>query len=84
MAPLFVSGILLLSPAVNCIAAEPAHLANQDAGQLSKLNAPFTFVVFGDNRTGTEVYGGLAKRIAEEKPAFVINVGDVTADEGDV
>jgi len=84
LAPLFVSGLLFLSPVVSCIAAEPAHLTNQDAKQLSKLAVPFTFVVFGDNRTGTEVYGGLARRIADEKPAFVINVGDVTADEGDV
>ncbi len=84
IAPLFVSGLLLLFAVVDCFGAEPAHLANQDASQLRKLTAPFTFVVFGDNRTGNEVYGGLAKRIVEEKPAFVINVGDVTADEGDV
>ncbi len=84
LAPLFVCGILLLSPAIECLAAEPAHLANQDASKLNKLSAPFTFVVFGDNKNGTNVYGGLAKRIAEEKPAFVINVGDVTAAQGDV
>ena len=84
LAPLFMSGLLLLFPAVKSIAAVPAHLANQDARQLKKLTAPFTFVVFGDNRTGTEVYSGLAKRTAGEKPAFVINVGDVIKDDGNV
>ena len=84
LAPLFVSGLLLLLPAVKGVAAEPDHLASQDASQLGKLSPPYSFVVFGDNKNGTEVYGRLARKIAEEKPAFVINVGDVTADEGDV
>lgn len=42
----------------------------------------FKFVVYGDTRTNDEWHRMVAERIAQEEPAFVINVGDLV-DSGD-
>ncbi|MBI4556179.1 MAG: metallophosphoesterase family protein, partial [Candidatus Hydrogenedentes bacterium] len=41
---------------------------------------PFRFVVFGDTRSRHEIHARLVKRIADEKPLFVINTGDLVSD----
>lgn len=38
---------------------------------------PFKFVVYGDNRSVPQMHAAVARQIAEEKPDFVVNVGDV-------
>ena len=40
-------------------------------------DSPFTFAVYGDNRTYPEVHEKIAKGIAEKKPDIVLNTGDV-------
>ena len=43
---------------------------------------PFTFVVFGDSRTGHEPHRALVARIRDEAPAFVLGTGDMVFDGG--
>lgn len=42
-------------------------------------NKPFKFIVYGDNRTQVKIHERVAKQIAKENSAFVINVGDVVS-----
>lgn len=55
----------------------------QKLAALEKLPGKFTFVVFGDNRSGDDTYRKLVSMIRERKPEFVINVGDMIATPGD-
>ena len=56
----------------------------QKVAALEKLTGKFTFVVFGDNRSGDDTYRKLVSMIVARKPAFVVNVGDMIVTPGDV
>jgi len=40
---------------------------------------PFSFIVFGDNRTRHDVHKKVVERILPEKPQFVLNTGDLVS-----
>ncbi|MCD6596502.1 MAG: metallophosphoesterase family protein, partial [Bacteroidales bacterium] len=42
-------------------------------------NIPFSFIVYGDNRTRVKMHEKISRQIANESSAFVINVGDVVS-----
>jgi predicted phosphodiesterase len=67
-------------------AAKGQHLKNQSAEALKGLSVPFKFAVIGDTKKGDKgnnIYKYFAKTIADDKPAFVVNTGDVITDQGD-
>jgi predicted phosphodiesterase len=83
--PALLAGMLFLTPyllhgSTPSIPPQATHLNNQDPSALKKIRAPFRFVVIGDNRTGTAVYGQLVDAIVKESPAFVVSTGDVISD----
>jgi predicted MPP superfamily phosphohydrolase len=41
---------------------------------------PFSFIVFGDNRTRHEVHRKVVERVLTEKPQFILNTGDLVGD----
>lgn len=45
---------------------------------------PFRFAVLGDNRGNGEIYTSLLDKIAELKPNFTINTGDLITNPGDL
>ena len=84
MAPVLLFGLVVwhgLTPI--SASAERPHLVNQDVCGLKDLEPPFTFVVIGDNRSGTDIYAKLVDRIAKDNPAFVISDGDIALDGKD-
>ena len=46
------------------------------------LGQPFTFVVFGDTRTGHQIHQAVVDHIAAQQPDFVIHTGDLVANGG--
>lgn len=88
LVPLLLSGLLYAAPAGTVAAPAPKlqvkHLKNQSVEPLAKVTIPFTFDIIGDNRTGTDVYAKLVKKMAADRPAFVISVGDTIWHSGNV
>ena len=86
LAPLLLSGLLYAAPAGTIAPAtlQVKHLKNQSTAPLAKVKVPYTFDIIGDNRTGTDIYARLVKKIAADRPAFVINVGDTIWHSGSV
>lgn len=80
IAPLLLSCLLTLLSALPAFAGN-ARLNTGIAG-LKGLKPPFTFVVVGDNRSGTDTYGRIVNMITKDNPSFVVNTGDVTWSRG--
>lgn len=72
----FLIIIIILIVAANGFAAQDQQI-QQKLAVLDAIQGKFTFVVLGDNRSGDEVYKKLVSLIAERKPDFVVNTGDM-------
>lgn len=72
---------LLLSLAGTIFAAQDQQIAEKLA-RLEKLQGPFTFVVIGDNRSGSDIYRKLVVMAMDRKPAFIVNTGDMIKTPG--
>ena len=44
------------------------------------FKAPFSFVVYGDSRTGNDIHTNIVSKIVKENPGFVVNTGDIVGD----
>ena len=51
---------------------------------LENIRGRFTFIVFGDNRSGDETYRKLVAMAMERKPEFILNIGDMIDKPGDL
>ena len=74
---------IILAILITVVLAVSSSFAAQDQqiqqklAVLDAIQGKFTFVVVGDNRSGDEVYKKLVSLIAERKPDFVVNTGDL-------
>ena len=75
----FVMGILAALPV---FAAQDQQI-QQKLAALEKIEGKFSFVVIGDNRSDEETYKKLAIMIMGQRPAFVVNTGDMIQTPGD-
>lgn len=57
--------------------ASQSQQIHQKLEALEQIRGKFTFVVFGDNRSGDEKYRKLVSMAMERKPDFFVNIGDV-------
>jgi len=59
-------------------------LVNPDGSEKDKsglnFKAPFSFVVYGDSRTGNDIHTNIVSKIVKENPGFVVNTGDIVGD----
>jgi 3',5'-cyclic AMP phosphodiesterase CpdA len=69
--------LLAVVLAVSSSFAAQDQQLQQKLAVLDAIQGKFTFIVIGDNRSGDEVYKKLVSLIAERKPDFVVNTGDM-------
>ena len=59
-------------------------LVNPDGSEKDKsglnFKQPFSFVVYGDSRTGNDIHRNIVNQIIKENPSFVVNTGDIVGD----
>lgn len=51
---------------------------------LENIQGRFTFIVFGDNRSGDATYRKLVSMAMDRKPDFIVNIGDMIDKPGDL
>jgi predicted phosphodiesterase len=56
----------------------------QRLSALEKIQGKFTFIVLGDNRSGDQNYRKLVSQAMERRPDFIVNIGDVIDQPGNV
>ena len=69
--------LLAVVLAVSSSFAAQDQQIQQKLAALENIQGKFTFIVIGDNRSGDETYKKLVSLIAERKPDFVVNTGDM-------
>jgi 3',5'-cyclic AMP phosphodiesterase CpdA len=74
--------VFVIVVAANGFAAQDQQI-RQKLAALGNIQGKFTFIVIGDNRSGDETYRKLVSLIAERKPDFVVNIGDMINKPGD-
>lgn len=76
-------GLLLILLSVSpSFAAQNQQIAKKLIA-LENIKGKFTFVVFGDNRSGDDIYRKIISLAMERKPDFIINTGDMIMTPGD-
>src|SRR5512144_1975923 len=75
--------LLAVILAVSLSYAAQDQQIQQKLAVLENIQGKFTFIVIGDNRSGDETYKKLVSLIAERKPDFVVNTGDMINRPGD-
>jgi acid phosphatase type 7 len=80
---IFYASVLVLVTWSSISFAAQNQQLDQKLAALEKLQGRFTFVVFGDNRTGDDVYKKIVALAMERNPAFIVNTGDMIAKPGD-
>ncbi|MGC1454475.1 MAG: metallophosphoesterase [Nitrospirota bacterium] len=77
-----LSVLLLIILAVSPLFAAQDQQIAQKLAVLEQIQGKFTFVVFGDNRSGDDIYRKIVSLAMERKPDFIINTGDMIAKPG--
>jgi len=74
--------IILLFAWIGTVFAAQDQQIQQKLAALEKISGKFTFVVLGDNRSGDDIYRMIVAQVADRRPDFVINTGDMIATPG--
>lgn len=72
-----LASLLAVVLAVSLSYAAQNQQIQEKLAALANIQGKFTFIVIGDNRSGDETYKKLVSLIAERKPDFVVNTGDM-------
>jgi predicted phosphodiesterase len=75
--------VFILFSASTIFAAQNQQVL-QKLAALEKVGPKFSFIVFGDNRSGDEIYRQIVSLAMERMPAFIVNTGDMIATPGDM
>ena len=75
--------VFILFSASSIFAAQDQQV-QQKLAALEKIGPKFSFIVFGDNRSGDEIYRQIVSLAMERMPAFIVNTGDMIATPGDM
>ena len=79
-----IAVFLLVLAVIGSSCAIRQQQMQQKLAALEAMPGRFTFVVFGDNRSGDAVYQGVVTLAMKHKPDFVLNTGDEIATPGDL
>lgn len=73
--------LILLLPFVFFFSADALELKSELA-RLKSTGGEYRFVVFGDNRSGDNIYKKIAGQALNSKPLFIVNTGDIIPNPG--
>jgi 3',5'-cyclic AMP phosphodiesterase CpdA len=76
--------ILLLFIVVVAGCSVHSRQMQQKLDALGNIQGKFTFAVFGDNRSGHDMYRKIVSLVMERQPDFIVNTGDQINKPGDL
>ena len=74
--------VLILALLVGTSFASQNQQIAQKLVALEKIPGKFSFIVMGDNRSGDDIYTKIISLAMDQKPDFIVNVGDMITNPG--
>ncbi len=74
--------LLIVTLSAQTVFAVQSQQVQQKLAQLEAIQGRFSFIVFGDNRSGDETYRKIVRMAMDRRPDFIVNTGDMIETPG--
>lgn len=74
--------LLIVTLSAQTVLAVQNQQVQQKLAQLAAIQGRFSFIVFGDNRSGDETYRKIVRMAVDRRPDFIVNTGDMIETPG--